>query len=83
MCVWDPGRICICMKYALCCSQAGILAIGGTQHSVSLEQGQPVGKAGMTVTLSADERVIDGDVAAEFLAAFAKAMSNPVRLLSV
>lgn len=71
------------MKYALCCSQAGILAIGGTQHSVSLEQGQPVGKAGMTVTLSADERVIDGDVAAEFLAAFAKAMSNPVRLLSV
>jgi pyruvate/2-oxoglutarate dehydrogenase complex dihydrolipoamide acyltransferase (E2) component len=67
----------------VCYLQAGILAIGGTQHTVSLEKGEPVVEAGMTVTLSADNRVIDGDVAGEFLAAFAKALSNPVRLLSV
>ena len=63
--------------------QAGILAIGGTQQKVSLKGGKPVTEAGMTVTLSADNRVIDGDIAGDFLSAFSKAMSNPVRLLSV
>lgn len=63
--------------------QAGILAIGGTQQHVSLKGGQPVATPHMTVTLSADERVVDGDIAGDFLAAFARNMSNPVRLLSV
>ena len=63
--------------------QAGILAIGGTQQHVSLEGGVPVKTPHMTVTLSADERVIDGDVAGDFLQAFARNISNPVRLLSV
>jgi pyruvate dehydrogenase E2 component (dihydrolipoamide acetyltransferase) len=63
--------------------QAGVLAIGGTQQHVSLQGSQPVATPRMTVTLSADERVMDGDVAGEFLQAFAKNISNPVRLLSV
>jgi len=63
--------------------QAGILAIGGTQHNVSLKDGEPVASAGITVTLSADNRVIDGDVAGDFFSAFAKVLSSPVRLLSV
>lgn len=63
--------------------QAGILAIGGTQQHVSLSDGKPVATPHMTVTLSADERVVDGDVAGDFLTAFAKNISNPVRLLSV
>lgn len=63
--------------------QSGILAIGGTQQQVSLQNGQPVATPSMTVTLSADERVVDGDIAAAFLAAFASNLSNPVKLLSV
>ena len=63
--------------------QSGILAIGGTQQQVSLKDGQPVATPSMTVTLSADERVVDGDIAAAFLAAFASNLSNPVKLLSV
>ncbi len=63
--------------------QAGILAIGGTQQHVSLENGEPTATPSMTVTLSADERVVDGDIAAAFLDAFAQNMSNPVKLLSV
>ena len=68
------------LRYGL---QSGILAIGGTQQQVSLRDGQPVAMPSMTVTLSADERVVDGDVAAAFLAAFASNLSNPVKLLSV
>ena len=63
--------------------QSGILAIGGTEQQVSLKDSQPVAMPSMTVTLSADERVVDGDIAAAFLAAFASNLSNPVRLLSV
>ena len=63
--------------------QSGILAIGGTQQHVSLNNGEPTATTSMTVTLSADERVVDGDVAAALLDAFAKNISNPVKLLSV
>ncbi len=63
--------------------QSGILAIGGTQQHVSLKDGRPTATSSMTVTLSADERVVDGDIAAAFLDAFAKNISNPVKLLSV
>lgn len=63
--------------------QAGILAIGGTQQQVSLVDGQPMATPSMTVTLSADKRIVDGDLAAAFLDAFAKNISNPVKLLSV
>ncbi|KAK9842516.1 hypothetical protein WJX81_003895 [Elliptochloris bilobata] len=62
--------------------QAGILAIGGTQRRVVGGQDSKVGvEELMTVTLSADHRVIDGEVAAAFLAAFAANIANPIKLL--
>ena len=61
--------------------QAGILAVGGTQHIVSLEDGQPVSKASMKMTLSADQRVYDGQTTASFLQAVCANLSNPVKLL--
>ena len=62
--------------------QACILAVGGTQQHIVLENGAPKAKSIMTVTLSADQRVYDGEVASQFLAAFCSNISNPVRLLS-
>lgn len=62
-------------------TQAGILAIGGTQEEVVLENGHPVTKLQMKVTLSADQRVYDGQTASRFLGAFCSNMENPVKLL--
>lgn len=59
------------------------MAIGGTQQSVSLKDGEVAAEPGITVTLSADNRVVDGDIAGDFLRSFAKNLSNPVRLLSL
>ncbi len=61
--------------------QACILAVGGGQQKVLLQGGKPVARTVMNVTLSADNRVVDGDVAAEFLAAFSKYMANPLQLV--
>jgi pyruvate dehydrogenase E2 component (dihydrolipoamide acetyltransferase) len=62
--------------------QAGILAVGGTQRRVvSVGAGALGVEELMTVTLSADHRVIDGEIAGAFLEAFAANMSNPIRLL--
>lgn len=62
--------------------QAGILAIGGTQRRVVSGAGGKLGVEELiTVTLSADHRVIDGEIAGAFLAAFAANIANPIRLL--
>ena len=62
--------------------QAGILAIGGTQRRVvGGGAGALAVEELMTVTLSADHRVIDGEIAGAFLEAFAANLSNPIRLL--
>jgi pyruvate dehydrogenase E2 component (dihydrolipoamide acetyltransferase) len=42
--------------------------------------GAPELRTLMTVTLSADQRVYDGEVASAFLGAFSRAMANPYRL---
>jgi pyruvate dehydrogenase E2 component (dihydrolipoamide acetyltransferase) len=62
--------------------QSGILAVGAARKS------PVVGAAGelevgtvMTVTLSADHRVIDGAVAAQWLAAFQRRIENPLTIL--
>ena len=57
------------------------MAVGGTRHRVLLKDGQPQAKTHLTVTLSADHRVYDGDIAGAFLGAFCKNMANPVKLL--
>lgn len=61
--------------------QAGILAVGGTQEEIILEQGQPVLKLRMKVTLSADQRVYDGRASSRLMEAFCANMANPVKLL--
>ena len=61
--------------------QAGILAVGGTQHKVVLENGKPVSKAQMNVVLSGDQRVFDGQTAHKFLSALCSNLENPVKLI--
>ena len=57
------------------------MAVGGTQERVVLENGEPVVQHAVSVTLSADHRVYDGEIASAFLKAFCANLANPVRLL--
>ena len=62
--------------------QSGILAVGAAkQQPVVDDDGQITAATVMTVTLSADHRVIDGAVAAEWMAALQARLENPISLL--
>jgi pyruvate dehydrogenase E2 component (dihydrolipoamide acetyltransferase) len=62
--------------------QAGILAVSAAKpQPVVGDDGQLAVATVMTVTLSVDHRVIDGAVAAEWIAALVACLENPVRLL--
>lgn len=62
--------------------QAGILAVGAATRRPVVHDGDLVRVATvMTVTLSADHRVIDGAIAAQWLSAFTKRIENPLRIL--
>ena len=63
--------------------QAAILAVGGARDAVTLgdEGAAPEASPVMAVTLSADHRVFDGELAARFLAAFSGHMANPIALV--
>lgn len=61
--------------------QAGILAVGAaTPRPVVIDGTLTVGTV-MTVTLSADHRVVDGFVAAQWMAAFVRRIENPMSIL--
>ncbi len=62
--------------------QSGILAVGAARPRpvVDSDGALTVGHV-MTVTLSADHRVLDGAVAAEWLAAFQQRIENPFSIL--
>ncbi|WP_349428833.1 2-oxo acid dehydrogenase subunit E2 [Microbacterium sp. LWS13-1.2] len=62
--------------------QSGILAVGAARATpVVGDDGElSVGQV-MTVTLSADHRVLDGAVAAQWLAAFQRRIENPLTIL--
>jgi pyruvate dehydrogenase E2 component (dihydrolipoamide acetyltransferase) len=61
--------------------QSGILAVGGAiQRPVVVDGELRVGTV-MTVTLSADHRVIDGAVAAAWMATFVRRIENPLTVL--
>jgi pyruvate dehydrogenase E2 component (dihydrolipoamide acetyltransferase) len=61
---------------------AGILAVGAaTKRPVVTDAGDLGVATVMTVTLSADHRVLDGALAAEWLAAFVKRIENPLSVL--
>ncbi|TQK20204.1 pyruvate dehydrogenase E2 component (dihydrolipoamide acetyltransferase) [Microbacterium sp. SLBN-154] len=60
---------------------SGILAIGAAHPSPVVVDGELVVGTVMTVTLSADHRVLDGALAAQWLAAFVAKMENPLSIL--
>jgi pyruvate dehydrogenase E2 component (dihydrolipoamide acetyltransferase) len=62
-------------------NQAAVLAVGALMDTVVMRCGVPACVKIMKVTLSADHRVIDGALAAEFLAHLKRIMENPVQLL--
>lgn len=62
--------------------QAGILAVGAAKRQPVVDDaGQLSVGTLMTVTLSADHRVIDGTVAAEWMAALVSKLESPISLL--
>lgn len=62
--------------------QACIMAVGGSHPDVILkEEGAPATQNKITVTISADNRVYDGEIASKFLNTFCSYFSNPIKLL--
>lgn len=62
--------------------QAGILAVSAaSRRPVVSEDGEIQAATVMTVTLSADHRVIDGAVAARWLSAFKQRIENPLSII--
>ncbi|CAO3647549.1 unnamed protein product [Cunninghamella echinulata] len=64
--------------------QAAILAIGGTQQKVVVDETSESGfgvKNVMEVTLSCDHRVVDGAIGATWLQAFREYMEQPLKML--
>ncbi|WP_417702526.1 2-oxo acid dehydrogenase subunit E2 [Pseudophaeobacter sp.] len=62
--------------------QSGILAVGAARKMPVVDaNGDLIIASVMTVTLSADHRVLDGAVAAEWLAAFQRRVENPLSML--
>ena len=62
--------------------QAGILAIGAARPAPIVVDGALAVGTLMTVTLSADHRVLDGALAARWLAAFVVRIENPASILA-
>lgn len=61
--------------------QAGILSIGGIEDKPVIKNGQVVPGKVMTITLSADHRVVDGSDGAKFIKTVQKYLENPASLV--
>jgi pyruvate dehydrogenase E2 component (dihydrolipoamide acetyltransferase) len=61
--------------------QSGILAVGAAREQAVVVNGELAVATVMTVTLSADHRAVDGALAAQWMAAFKRAIEHPVALL--
>ena len=61
--------------------EVGILAIGSGENRAVVRDGQVVARPTMTVTLSADHRVVDGATAAEFLRTLRAMLEEPGMML--
>jgi pyruvate dehydrogenase E2 component (dihydrolipoamide acetyltransferase) len=57
--------------------EVGILAVGGAEQRPVVHNGQIVPRTIMTVTLSADHRVVDGAAAADFLRTLKSLLEEP------
>jgi pyruvate dehydrogenase E2 component (dihydrolipoamide acetyltransferase) len=61
--------------------QSAILAVGAAREEAVVVDGQLAVATVVHVTLSADHRVVDGALSAEWMSAFALAVEQPLRLL--
>ncbi|MFZ6764093.1 pyruvate dehydrogenase complex dihydrolipoamide acetyltransferase [Pseudoroseomonas sp. WGS1072] len=61
--------------------QAGILAVGAGEQRPVVKDGALTIATVMTCTLSVDHRVVDGALAAEWIAAFKKVVEDPLSLM--
>jgi pyruvate dehydrogenase E2 component (dihydrolipoamide acetyltransferase) len=61
--------------------QAAILAVGGIQKEVYLQDGVAKEREVMKMTMTSDHRVIDGALAAQFLSGLKSLMENPMWLM--
>jgi pyruvate dehydrogenase E2 component (dihydrolipoamide acetyltransferase) len=61
--------------------QAGILAVGATEQRAVVSDGELAVASMMTVTFSADHRVIDGAVAGRLLTSLRDALEDPMSLV--
>jgi pyruvate dehydrogenase E2 component (dihydrolipoamide acetyltransferase) len=62
--------------------ESGILAIGKVEERVVAEDGQPVVRPRMRVTMSCDHRVVDGATGARFLQTLQAYLEEPVMMLA-
>jgi pyruvate dehydrogenase E2 component (dihydrolipoamide acetyltransferase) len=62
--------------------ESGILAIGQVAERVVVENGQPVVRPRMRVTMSCDHRVVDGATGARFLQTVRDFLEEPVMMLA-
>ena len=61
--------------------QAAILAVGASEQRPVVEDGELKVGTVMRCTLSVDHRAIDGALAAQWLAAFQRAIESPLSML--
>ena len=61
--------------------QAGILCVGGIEEKAVVKGGHVVPGKVMTITLSADHRVVDGTDGAKFIKTVQKYLENPAALV--
>jgi len=62
--------------------QAAILAVGGIEERPVVKKGAVIAGKTLALTLSADHRVIDGALAAQFLKTLQTLLENPVALIA-
>jgi pyruvate dehydrogenase E2 component (dihydrolipoamide acetyltransferase) len=62
--------------------EAGIIAIGAVEEKVVAENGQPVVRPRMRLTMSCDHRVVDGATGARFLQTLRDYLEEPVMILA-
>lgn len=61
--------------------QGAILAVGAAKGQVALVDGAAVERQRMSYTITADHRIIDGALAAQFLATITALLEDPARLI--
>ena len=61
--------------------QVAILAVGAAEKRAVVRKDQIVARTTMTLTLSADHRVVDGATAAEFLRTLKSLLEEPAMML--